>query len=78
VSYKERTIIKFGLVNVMIWVAVGDEDKDRAKGQLDILERIVSGIASGEEVEKFANLLNGPTMDKRLSRHAKPCGCKGK
>lgn len=59
--------------------AVTQEDIDCAEWQMDKLGKLLRGLGSEQDIEMFARVLNGPTLDEKLGRvPASPCGCKPK
>jgi hypothetical protein len=73
---------ELGRVKVSISIdETGAENIACAIQQFGLLRRLLDGMASKEDAEMFARLINGPTVDKALNRsaaEARPCGCKGK
>jgi hypothetical protein len=78
--HSREMTFKVGRVSVRLAIkASSREEMVVAGGQMELLSKLLSGIASSEEVATFARLLNGPTVDVRLERkEAPPCGCRGK
>lgn len=74
---------RIGLLDVELsHLSASESALGAASEQLEVLTRLLKGLADGQDVQTFARLLNGPTVDVLLDRPrtepVKPCGCRGK
>jgi hypothetical protein len=78
--HNRHTSFIIGGVRVCLAVHADSKDAiDQAEENLRMLSNLLKGLATKDEAELYAKLLNGPTLDERLGRiMAPPCGCRGK